>query len=195
MLHRDHAGCLGANQRLRRSIMDENDVCPGVGAMRAMHKTAARHSIFMAADFEVNFRAEDFVARTLAATNDRGADVIMDMIGGEYVARNYAAAAVDGRIVQIAFMQGQRAVVDLRPIMQKRLIHTGSTLRPRGVAEKAVIADALLARVWPLIEAGRCKPVIDSVFPLAEAAKAHARIESGAHVGKIVLTTRLQVET
>ncbi len=143
----------------------------------------------LGADLGVNYRTGDFVARTLAATNGRGADVILDMVGGDYVARNYAAAAVDARIVQIAFMQGQTATIDLRPIMQKRLVHTGSTLRPRSPAEKAAIAKALMAKVWPLLEAGRCKPVIDSVFPFEEAAKAHARIESGAHVGKIVLTT------
>jgi putative PIG3 family NAD(P)H quinone oxidoreductase len=142
----------------------------------------------LGADLGVNYRTDDFVARTLAATNGRGADVILDMVGGEYVGRNYAAAAVDGRIVQIAFMQGQRATIDLRLIMQKHLIHTGSTLRPRSSAEKAVIADALSAKVWPLIEAGRCKPVIDSVFALSEAAQAHARMESSAHIGKIVLT-------
>ncbi len=143
----------------------------------------------LGADLGVNYRTDDFVARTLAATNGRGADVILDMVGGNYVARNYAAAAMDGRIVQIAFMHGQKATVDLRLLMQKRLIHYGSTLRPRSAAEKAVIADALQAKVWPLLEAGRCKPVIDSVFPLGEAAKAHERMESGAHIGKIVLTT------
>ena len=142
----------------------------------------------LGADLGVNYRTDDFVARTLAATNGRGADVILDMVGGDYVARNYAAAAPDGRIVQIAFVQGWNATIDLRPIMQKRLVHTGSTLRPRSLAEKAAIADALMANVWPLIEAGRCKPMINSVFPLAEAAKAHARIESAAHFGKIVLT-------
>jgi NADPH2:quinone reductase len=97
------------------------------------------------------------------------------MVGGDYVARNYAAAAMDARIVQIAFLRGPKAEVDLRPLMQKRLVHTGSTLRPRPPAEKAAIADALREKVWPLIGAGRLKPVIDSVFPLAEAAKAHAR--------------------
>ncbi len=141
------------------------------------------------ADLGINYRTEDFVARTLGATDGRGADVILDMVGGDYVERNYAAAAVDGRIVQIAFMRGQKANVDLRPLMTKRLVHTGSTLRPRSPAEKAVIADALRKKVWPLLEAGRCKPHIDSVFPLAEAAKAHARMESDAHLGKIVLTT------
>jgi putative PIG3 family NAD(P)H quinone oxidoreductase len=149
----------------------------------------ARQCERLGADPGINYRTDDFVSRTLAATNGRGADVILDMVGGEYVERNYAAAAVDGRVVQIAFIRGQKATIDLRAIMQKRLIHTGSTLRPRSPAEKAIIADALLMRVWPLIEAGRCKPVIDSVFPLAEAAKAHARLESGAHLGKIVLTT------
>jgi len=142
----------------------------------------------LGADVGVNYRSEDFVARTLAATGGRGADVILDMVGGDYVARNYAAAAMDARIVQIAFLRGPKAEVDLRPLMQKRLVHTGSTLRPRPPAEKAAIADALREKVWPLIEAGRLKPVIDSVFPLAEAAKAHARMESSAHVGKIVLT-------
>jgi NADPH2:quinone reductase len=143
----------------------------------------------LGADLGVNHRNDDFVARTLGATAGRGADVILDMVGGDYVERNYAAAAVDGRIVQIAFLGGQRPTIDLRAIMTKRLIHTGSTLRPRSPAEKAVIAEALRAKVWPLLEAGRLRPVIDSVFPLAEAAKAHERIESAEHVGKVVLTT------
>jgi NADPH:quinone reductase len=141
----------------------------------------------LGADLGVNYRKDDFVVRTLQATGGRGADVILDMVGGDYVERNYAAAALDGRIVQIAFLKGQKATVDLRQIMVKRLTHTGSTLRPRSAAEKAVIAEALRAKVWPLLEAGRCKPVIDSVFPLAEAAKAHERIESAEHVGKVVL--------
>ncbi len=149
----------------------------------------ARRCEQLGADLGVNYRTEDFVTRTMAATAGRGADVILDMVGGDYVERNYAAAAMEGRIVQIAYIQGQKAAIDLRPIMQKRLIHTGSTLRPRSPTEKAVIADALRAKVWPLLEAGRCKPVIDSVFPLTEAAKAHQRIDSSAHVGKIVLTT------
>jgi NADPH2:quinone reductase len=144
----------------------------------------------LGADRAINYRTEDFVAATKAATGGKGAEVILDMVGGDYVARNYAAASIDGRIVQIAFLEGQRVELDLRPLMMKRLIHTGSTLRPRSAAEKALIADALHAKVWPLLASGRCKPIIDSVFPLAEAAQAHARMESSKHVGKIVLTLR-----
>ncbi len=147
-----------------------------------------RECVGLGADCAVNYRTQDFVAATLAATDGKGADVILDMVGGDYVARNYAAVALDGRIVQIAFLRGQKVEIDLRVIMAKRLFHTGSTLRPRSVAEKAVIADALYAKVWPLLAQGRCKPVVDSVFPLAEAARAHQRMESSAHVGKIVLT-------
>jgi NADPH2:quinone reductase len=142
----------------------------------------------LGADLGVNYAKADFVTETLRLTGGRGADVILDMVGGDYVERNYAAAALDGRIVQIAFLKGQKATVDLRPIMVKRLTHTGSTLRPRSPAEKAVIAEALRAKVWPLLEAGRCRPVIDSVFPLAEVAKAHERIDSADHIGKVVLT-------
>jgi NADPH2:quinone reductase len=143
----------------------------------------------LGADLGVNYRRDDFVKLTLGATDGRGADVILDMVGGDYVARNYEAAALDGRIVQIAHLQGQKANIDLRPLMMKRLIHTGSTLRTRSPAEKAVIAQALRTKVWPIIEAGRCKPVIDSVFTLADAGEAHRRIESADHIGKIVLTT------
>ncbi len=115
----------------------------------------------LGADLGVNYRKDDFVELTLRLTEGRGADVILDMVGGDYVARNYEAAALDGRIVQIAFLKGQKTTIDLRPIMTKRLVHTGSTLRPRSAAEKAVIAEALHAKVWPLLEAGRCRPVIE----------------------------------
>jgi NADPH2:quinone reductase len=142
----------------------------------------------LGADRAINYRTEDFVAATKEATRGHGAEFILDMVGGDYVARNYAAASIDGRIVQIAFLHGPRVELDLRPLMTKRLIHTGSTLRPRSAAEKAAIADALHAKVWPLLASGRCKPIIDSVFPLAEVAEAHARMESSAHIGKIVLT-------
>ena len=142
----------------------------------------------LGADVVTNYNREDFVARTREATGGRGANVILDMVGGDYVARNYAAAAVDGRIVQIAHLRGSKVEVDLRPLMVKRLIHTGSTLRPRSAAEKATIAESLREKVWPLLAEGRCKPIIDSTFALAEAGEAHARIENSEHIGKIVLT-------
>jgi NADPH2:quinone reductase len=142
----------------------------------------------LGADAAVNYRTADFVAAALEFTGSRGVNVILDMVGGDYVARNYAAAAVEGRIVQIAFVASSKTALDLRVMMTKRLTHTGSTLRPRAVAQKAGIAAALRQRVWPLLSAGRCKPVIDSTYPLAEASRAHARIESPDHIGKIVLT-------
>ena len=148
----------------------------------------AKACLRLGADLAIVYSEEDFVVAALAATGGRGADVILDMVGGDYVARNYAAAAVDGRIVQIAFLHGRKVEVDLQTIMAKRLVHTSSTLRPRSVAEKAGVIDALRAHVWPLLAAGRCRPLIDSTFPLAEAAAAHRRIENADHVGKIVLT-------
>ena len=143
----------------------------------------------LGAALAIDYREQDFVAEIKALTGGKGADVILDMVGGPYTDRNLEAAARDGRIVQIAFLQGPNVQINLAKIMMKRLTLTGSTLRPRSVAEKAGIAAALLTKVWPLLAAGRCKPVIDSVFPLAQAAKAHARMESRAHFGKIVLTT------
>ena len=135
----------------------------------------------------VNYRTEDFVAATKAATDGKGADVILDMIGGDYIERNYEAAAVDGRVVQIAFQGSPKATVDFRRIMLKRLTHTGSTLRARSIPDKGAIARAVEKNVLPLIAAGKVKPVIDSTFPLAQAAAAHARMETSAHIGKIVL--------
>ncbi len=142
----------------------------------------------LGADVAIDYRTEDFVAAVLGATGDRGADVILDIVGGDYVARNYAAAAVDGRIVQIATQQGTRAEIDLRQIMSKRLVHTGSMLRPRPTAYKASLAEALRAHVLPLFTAGTVTPVIDSTFALANAGAAHRRMEGSEHIGKIVLT-------
>lgn len=142
----------------------------------------------LGADCAINYRTEDFVEETRAATAGRGADVILDMIAGDYVARNYAAAALDGRIVQIATQHGSAKSLSVLPLITKRLIHTGSALRPRPVPEKAAIAAALAQHVWPLLNAGRVRPVIHSTFALAEAARAHALMESNAHIGKIVLT-------
>ena len=142
----------------------------------------------LGADVAVNYRSEDFVAATKTATGGKGAEVILDMVGGDYIARNYEAASVDGRIVQIAFQGSSRANVDFLRIMLKRLTHTGSTLRARAVADKASIARALETNVWPLIAAGKVKPVIYRTFPLREAAAAHALMETSTHIGKIVLT-------
>jgi putative PIG3 family NAD(P)H quinone oxidoreductase len=142
----------------------------------------------LGADVAINYKTEDFVAVTKQATGGRGADVVLDMVGGDYVERNYEAAAVEGRIVQIAFQGSPRATADLWRLMAKRLTHTGSTLRARSIADKAAITRAVEANVLPLVAAGRVQPVIDSTFRLAAAALAHQRIESSKHIGKIVLT-------
>lgn len=142
----------------------------------------------LGADVAIDYRAGDFVAGVKEATGGRGADVILDMVGGDYVERNYEAAAVEGRIVQIAFLRGNRPTVNMMPLMLKRLVHTGSTLRPRDVTFKAAIAAALEGQVWPMIAAGSVRPIMDSTFPLTAAVAAHQRMETSAHIGKIVLT-------
>ncbi len=142
----------------------------------------------LGADVAVNYKTEDFVAATKAATGDKGADLILDMVGGEYIARNYEAASVEGRIVQIAFQGSYKATVDFRRLMLKRLHHTGSTLRSRSVADKGAIRQALEDNALPLIASGKVKPVIYKTFPLREAAAAHALMETSSHIGKIVLT-------
>jgi NADPH:quinone reductase len=143
----------------------------------------------LGADVAINYKTEDFVAATKAATGDKGAELIVDMVGGDYIARNYEAAAVEGRIVQIAFQGSPKSTVDFRRIMLKRLHHTGSTLRARSVADKGAIARAVENNVLPLIAAGKVKPVIYKTFPLRDAAAAHALMETSAHIGKIVLTS------
>ena len=142
----------------------------------------------LGADVAINYKGEDFVAATKKATNDKGADVILDMIGGSYIERNYEAAAVEGRIVQIAFQAGPTAQVNFMRLMLKRLHHTGSTLRARSVADKGAIAKAIADNVLPLFAKGKAKPIIYKTFALRDAAKAHALMESSAHIGKIVLT-------
>ena len=142
----------------------------------------------LGADLAINYNTEDFVALSKQATQGRGVELILDMVGGDYVGRNYEAAAVEGRIVQIAFLASSRVTVDLMRLMLKRLSHTGSTLRARAVEDKAAIANAVERNVLPLLASGRVKPPIDSTFPLAQASAAHARMESGKHIGKIVLT-------
>jgi NADPH2:quinone reductase len=140
----------------------------------------------LGADAAINYKTTDFVPAVMEITGGHGADVILDMVGGPYVERNHQCAAMDGRVAQIAFMQGAKA--DLRYMSQRRIRHMGSTLRPRTVPEKAAIAAALRAKVWPLIEAGQIRPVMDSTFPLLEAPKAHERLETSRHIGKVVLT-------
>jgi NADPH:quinone reductase len=136
----------------------------------------------------VDYREEDFVTVLREATGGRGVDVILDMVGGDYVPRNLSLLAEDGRLVQIAVLQGSKALVDAALVMRRRLTFTGSTLRPRPVAEKARIAAAVEARVWPWLEAGKVRPQVFRTWPLAHAAEAHALMESGAHIGKLVLT-------
>jgi putative PIG3 family NAD(P)H quinone oxidoreductase len=141
----------------------------------------------LGADRAVNYKTEDFVAETKTATNGTGANVILDMVGGDYIDRNYDAAAIDGRIVQIATLGGAKATVNIAKVMVKRLHHTGSTLRPRSNADKAAMVAAIEAKVMPLIRDGRVKPLMDSTFPLEKAADAHRRMETSEHIGKIVL--------
>ncbi|MFZ0499888.1 MAG: NAD(P)H-quinone oxidoreductase [Steroidobacteraceae bacterium] len=144
----------------------------------------------LGADVAIDYKQADFVAETLAATGGQGADVILDMVGGDYLARNMAAAAVNGRIAVIATQHGTRSELDLAALMKKRLWLGGSTLRPQSVESKGAIAASLRQEVWPLLESGSLRPVIHARFPLREAARAHALMESGAHIGKIVLVRK-----
>ena len=141
----------------------------------------------LGADLVINYRTDDFAA-VLKASPLRGADVVLDIVGGDYTQRNLDCLNAEGRLVQIAFLQSSKTPVDLRAVMMKRLVVTGSTLRARDTAFKGALAATLHAKVWPLLDAGRATPLIDSVFALEDAAKAHARMESSVHIGKIVLT-------
>ena len=142
----------------------------------------------LGAEVAVNYKTEDFVAITKSATGGKGANVILDIVAGDYIARNYEAAAVEGRILQVSLLGGAKATVDFTRLMVKRLHHTGSTLRARSVPDKAAIARAIEKTAWPLIAAGKVRPVMDRTFALADAAAAHARMETSEHIGKIVLT-------
>lgn len=165
------AATLGVRVLATAGSADKCRACEELGAARA-----------------IDYREEDFVEAVKAETDGAGADVILDMVGGDYVARNIAAAARGGRIVNIAFMQGSKVEVDLLPMMLKRLTLRGSTLRARDVMEKARLTAEVRLHVWPLVEAGRVRPVVDRVFPFAEAARAHERMEASGHIGKILLT-------
>ncbi|MBC7577996.1 NAD(P)H-quinone oxidoreductase [Tardiphaga sp.] len=141
----------------------------------------------LGADYAINYKTEDFVARVKEITSGAGVELIVDMVGGDYIDKNYEAAAFDGRIVQIAFLSGPKATVNFAKLMVKRLHHTGSTLRPRTPAAKAAMVKAIEANVLPLLRSGQVKPVMDSSFPLEKAADAHRRMETSEHIGKIVL--------
>jgi len=164
------ASAFGARVIATAGSKEKCDACLNLGAERA-----------------VNYREEDFVAVAKDATAGRGVNVILDMVGGAYVSRNYDAASMDGRIVQIATLGGAMANADISKLMVKRLVHTGSALRPRTVEFKNALAAALEAQVWPLLATRRVAPVMDMIFPLREAWRAHERMEEGDHIGKIVL--------
>ncbi|MEA2755842.1 MAG: NADPH:quinone reductase [Aliidongia sp.] len=165
------AHALGGKVFATAGSFDKAHACERLGAVRG-----------------INYKLEDFVEQVKTATGGHGADIILDMVGGDYVQRNIHCAAVDGRIVNIAFLQGARVEIDLSQVMRKRLTLTGSTLRPRSVAEKGAIAHELRKRIWPLIERGAIKPLVHQTFPLVQAADAHRLMESSTHIGKIVLT-------
>ncbi|MCU1381900.1 MAG: NAD(P)H-quinone oxidoreductase [Acidobacteria bacterium] len=143
----------------------------------------------LGADHAVNYREADFVAVIRDLTGGRGVDVVLDMVGGDYFARNLDVLAVEGRLVEIATLHGAKAELNIQTIMGRRLTITGSTLRPRPVADKAAIADELHRDVWPLLESGAVKPIVHARFPLRDAAQAHRMMESSAHIGKLVLVT------
>jgi NADPH:quinone reductase len=165
------AKAFGAKVIVTVGSQDKADACRKLGADRA-----------------INYKTEDFVAEAKAFTDNAGVDLILDMVGGEYIERNYDAAAIGGRIVQIAFLGAPKATVNFTKLMVKRLYHTGSTLRPRSVADKGAMVAAITEKVLPLLQQGRIKPLIDSTFPLEKAADAHRRMETSTHIGKIVLT-------
>ncbi|MGE5128681.1 MAG: NAD(P)H-quinone oxidoreductase [Sphingomonadaceae bacterium] len=142
----------------------------------------------LGADKAINYRTQDFLAEVLAATGGKGVNVVLDMVGGDYVPKELKCLADEGRLVFIAFLRGPKTELDINEVMRRRLVLTGSTLRPRPVEFKGAVARSLREHVWPLIEAGKIRPVVFKTFPLAEAAEAHRLMESSQHIGKLVLT-------
>jgi len=167
------ATALGAKVMATVGSAEKAHVCRELGAVRA-----------------INYHEEDFVEAVRETTGGNGVDVILDMVGGDYIERNLKAAALEGRIVQIAFLKGSKVELDLMRLMLRRLTLTGSTLRVRSAEAKARVAKAIEERIWPLIAESKFKPVIDSTFPLKDAAAAHRRIDHPAHIGKIVLVVK-----
>ncbi|SAK93830.1 zinc-binding dehydrogenase [Caballeronia catudaia] len=151
-------------------------------------------SLRLGANHTINYRSEDFVAKVAGFTQGKGVDVILDIVGSDYVGRNFTAAALDGRILQVSALEGPAKDLNLWPMMTKRLAHLGSTLRSRPNAEKSAIISELERHVWPLIEAGTIKPQIYRTFPLTQARQAHEVLEAGGHIGKLVLTTAAAAE-
>jgi NADPH2:quinone reductase len=147
----------------------------------------AKFCVEKGADVAINYREQDFVEEVKKLTKDQGVNVILDMVGGEYIAKNVGLLALEGRLAQIAFLEGGKTAFDFTPVMIKRLVLTGSTLRPRTVEQKNGIANALKEKVLPLMEAGKCRPVIHQTFDLADVVKAHELMESSKHIGKIML--------
>lgn len=174
----------------------------GIGTTAVQLATAMGHKVYATAGSDeraraveglgavlgINYRTQDFVEEIKKATDGRGVDVVLDMVAGDYINRDISCLADDGRIVIIALLGGAKATIDCSALMRRRLTVTGSTLRPRPVAFKAEIAQALKAKVWPLLEAGRIRPIVHATFPLAQACDAHAMMDAGEQIGKIVLT-------
>ena len=148
----------------------------------------------LGAERAINYRDADFVAAVKEATGGRGVDVVLDIIGGDYLQRNISVLAMDGRLVQIGMLGGTKSSIDTLPVLQRRLMITGSTLRPRPVAEKAAIARAVFKNVWPLVESGQLRAIVHATYPLADAAAAHRVMESSAHIGKLVLLGTIVIE-
>ena len=165
------AHAFGATAYATAGSDDKCDACRRLGAAEA-----------------INYRAEDFVERIRALTSARGVDVVLDIIGGDYLARNISCLGLNGRLVQVGLIGGSRSQIDLRPLLNNRLTLTGSTLRPRTVEEKGRIARELEEHVWPLLESGRVRPIVHKSFPLSEAPEAHRLLEAGEVIGKVVLT-------
>jgi NADPH2:quinone reductase len=173
----------------------------GVTAVQLAHEFGARVFVTagseekcaaclkLGADVAINYRTQDFAAEVKTLTEGRGVNVILDMVGGPYIARDLRSLGMDGRLVLIAFLQGSKVPeLDFVPVMIRRLTITGSTMRPRSTAQKGAIAAELREKVWPVLDAGRCAPVIHATFPLSQAAEAHRLMESSQHIGKIILT-------
>ncbi len=193
-------GAIGRGEGGARESLLVQGGSSGIGVAAIQVASALGHPVYATAGSDakcaaceglgaraINYRSEDFVERVMAFTNGRGVDVILDMVAGDYTAREMEALAEGGRLVFIATLGGRSAVVDAGTVMRRRLTITGSTLRPRPIEFKAAVAQRLRERVWPLIESGKIRPVVHRVFPAAEAAAAHAAMEVGTHIGKLVL--------